>query len=396
MSKFLAGRTTPAIALGGRRITISLYATAVFLFWFSLYVYVPTLPNYVQTKTGSLAVVGIVLAQYGLWQAVLRLPLGITADSVGWHKPFIVIGFGFSALGAVVLSQAGGTAQLATGRAITGLAAATWVPLVVVFTGLFKPHETVRATAMLTFIGTSGRVLATSSTGALNELGGYALAFFLAAGAAMLAILIVLPAQSKRRPPRKPSALGITRLVSRRDVLLPALLAAASQYANWAATFSFTPILARELGATDMTLSALLSLHLGVVLAGNLAATAIVNRIGARRLVSISFLFLSGAVGLVALAPSLALIFVAQFFIGLSQGMGYPVMMGLSIRYVDEKSRTTAMGLHQSVYAIGMFAGPWLSGILADAIGIQPMLGVTAFAVLALGLSGVRLLSTKS
>jgi MFS family permease len=54
------------------------------------------------------------------------------------------------------------------------------------------------------------------------------------------------------------------------------------------------------------------------------------------------------------------------------------------------------MGLHQSVYAIGMFAGPWLSGILADAIGIQPMLGVTAFAVLAIGLSGARLLSAKS
>ena len=396
MSKYLAGRAAPTITAGGRRVTITLYATAVFLFWLSLYIYVPTLPNYVQSKTGSLAVVGIVLAQYGLWQAILRLPLGITADSVGWHKPFIIVGFGFAALGAVILAQAEGTAQLATGRAVTGLAAATWVPLVVVFTGLFKPHETVRATAMLTFIGTSGRVLATSVTGSLNELGGYALAFFLAAGAAVLAILIVLPAQSQRRAPRKPSFVSISRLISRRDVLLPALLAAVSQYANWAATFSFTPILARELGATDITLSALLSLHLGVVLVGNLTATTVVNRIGPRRLIYISYLLLCGAVGLLAVAPSLALIFVAQFFIGLSQGMGYPVLMGMSIRYVSGENRTTAMGLHQSVYAIGMFAGPWLSGILADAIGIQPMLGVTAFAVLAIGLSGARLLSAKS
>jgi MFS family permease len=139
-----------------------------------------------------------------------------------------------------------------------------------------------------------------------------------------------------------------------------------------------------------------LSLHLGVVLVGNLTATTVVNRTGPRRLIYISFLLLSGAVGLVAVAPSLAWIFVAQFFIGLSQGMGYPVMMGMSIRYVSDENRTTAMGLHQSVYAIGMFAGPWLSGILADAIGIQPMLGVTAFVVLALGLSGARLLSDKS
>lgn len=396
MNKLLAGRAAAIPIASGRRITLALYAIAVFLFWISLYLYVPTLPTYVQTKTGSLAVVGIVLAQYGLWQAVLRLPLGITADSVGWHKPFIIVGFGFAALGAVTMALAEGTAQLATGRAITGLAAATWVPLVVVFTRLFRPHETVRATAMLTFIGTSGRVLATGATGALNELGGYALAFLLAAGAAVLAIIVVLPAQTQRRPPRKPSFAGITRLISRRDVLLPALLATVSQYANWGATFSFTPILAQELGATDVTLSALLSLHLGVVLLGNLTATAFVNRTGARRLVYVSFLLLSGALGLTAVASSLAVIFVAQFFIGLSQGMGYPVLMGLSIRYVSDENRTTAMGLHQSVYAIGMFAGPWLSGILADAIGIQPMLGVTAFVVLVLGVWGARMLSARS
>jgi DHA1 family multidrug resistance protein-like MFS transporter len=44
------------------------------------------------------------------------------------------------------------------------------------------------------------------------------------------------------------------------------------------------------------------------------------------------------------------------------------------------------MGLHQAVYAIGMFGGPWLSGLLADAVGIRPMFGVTAGLCLALGL----------
>jgi MFS family permease len=53
------------------------------------------------------------------------------------------------------------------------------------------------------------------------------------------------------------------------------------------------------------------------------------------------------------------------------------------------------MGLHQSVYAIGMFAGPWLSGILADAIGIRWMFGVTAVASLALGLLLIPLIPRK-
>ncbi len=389
MSKLLADRAARSTSSGaeGRRLLVGLYVTAVFLYWVSLYLYVPTLPTYVESKTDLLAMVGIVLAQYGLWQAIIRLPLGISADWMGWHKPFIVVGFALSGLGASIMGLSGNVGQLALGRAITGLAAGTWVPLVVVFSGLFRPEEAVRATALLTFIGSAGRVLATSVTGSLNELGGYPLAFFLAAGAAALAILILLPAQAQRRPVQRPSLGGVGRLVTRRDVLLPAVLAALSQYANWSATFSFVPILARDLGASDITLSMLLSLHIGVVVFGNLATTAIVARTGARRLVYASFLLLSAGLGLAALAPSLAIVFAAQFLMGLSQGIGYPVLMGLSIRYVTDANRATAMGLHQAVYAIGMFAGPWLSGVLADAIGIQPMFGVTTFACLVLGLS---------
>jgi MFS family permease len=122
-----------------------------------------------------------------------------------------------------------------------------------------------------------------------------------------------------------------------------------------------------------------------VVLLGNLLATSIVGRTGARRLVYLSFVLLAAGLGGAALTPSLALLFVSQFCVGLSQGIGYPVLMGMSIQHVADEERTTAMGLHQAVYAIGMFAGPWVSGILAERMGIQPMFGVTGFACLALG-----------
>jgi hypothetical protein len=45
----------------GRR----LFVLSVFLFWFSHYVYLPTLPEYLLFKTGSLARVGTVLAMFG-------------------------------------------------------------------------------------------------------------------------------------------------------------------------------------------------------------------------------------------------------------------------------------------------------------------------------------------
>ena len=75
-------------------------------------------------------------------------------------------------------------------------------------------------------------------------------------------------------------------------------------------------------------------------------------------------------------------------------GTVYPVLMGLSIRYVDDSERTTAMGLHQAIYAIGMFGGPAASGVIANALGIRPMFLLTAVVCLGLGLLGVRWLDT--
>jgi MFS family permease len=240
---------------------VGLYIVIVALFWLAMYLYVPTLPTYVQRKSENLALVGMVLAQYGLWQAFVRLPIGIGADWLGRRKPFILVGIALAGLGAWLMGTADSTGGLAVGRAIT---------------------------------------------------------------------------------------------------------------------FGFLPILATQLGATDFALSLLTSMHIGVVTLSSLVAAAVVNRVGARRLVYLTLILMSAETGAAVFASSLWMVFVIQFCLGLAQGLGYPVFMGLSIRDVEEVERTTAMGLHQSVYAIGKFAGPWLSGILADAMGIRPMFGVTA------------------
>ncbi len=380
---------------GSRRLLVGLYLAVTFLYFMALYLYMPTLPTYVASKTGNLALVGVILAQFGLWQAIIRLPLGIATDWLGKRKLFIMVGLVLAGVGAWVMGSADGSTGLFVGRAITGVAAATWVPLTVVFSSLFPAQEAIRATAIQTFVGSLGRVTGTSVTGLLNQFGGYSLAFMLAAGVAALAVVLMLPVRKKPQPTRRPSIASIGRLITRRDVLLPSLLAAVSQYANWAATFGFLPILAEGMGATDVMLSLLVSMHIGVVIITNLGAAGLVNRMGARRLALIAFVLLAGGIGLAALAPSLAIIFVAQFLIAVAQGISYPVLMGMSIRDVADAERNTAMGLHQSVYAIGMFAGPWLSGLLADAIGIRPMFGVTAFACLALGVFLIRLLPPK-
>ena len=377
-----------------RQIAITI--VIVFLYWVSLYLFVPTLPVYVQSKVNDLALVGVILSMYGLWQIFSRMPSGIVSDWIGWRRPDILLGLLLVALGAWVLANSQNASGLLIGRSITGIGAGAWVPMVVLFTSLFPPKDVIKATALLSAVNSIGRIVGSASNGFLTSIGGYLLPFQVSVGAALLAVVALLLLQEKRHPPQKPSLRKLGTLFIRRDVLLPSLLSVVLHYGDWTASFTFTPILAAQLGASNVMLSLLASLNLGMVLVGNAFSSAMAHRLGSKNLIIVCFV--TQAMGMVgaALAPSLLVVFIAQCAIGFAFGVGYPVLMGLSIEKVDHLEQNSAMGLHQSVYALGMFAGPWLSGILAKAIGIQPMFGIVGGCILVLGLLGQRALKTRA
>lgn len=371
------------------------YVVVVFLYWVSMYLYVPTLPVYARSITGDLALVGIVLSMYGLFQGLVRLPLGIISDRLGIRKPLILVGILLPALGALLMGTAQNTLMLMIGRAITGMAAGTWVLLVVGFSGLFPKGENLRAAGLINMVNSVGMLIGALSTGWLNGLGGYSLAFYLAMGVAGLAFLVMLPGKEIPRPPQRPSFSETKTLITHRDVLLPSLLGAVAQYTVWATVFSFIPILARQFGASDVLQSLLQSLNLVVLLIGNIILSVVVKKFKARHLLYFSFVLMAAGLIFAALAQTLVFVLIAQFCNGLGLGIGFPILMGLSVENTSEHERSTAMGLFQSVYAIGMFTGPGISGFLANWLGIQPMFTFTAVIVLLVSIVGVRLLNVK-
>lgn len=379
-----------------RKAAIGLYALAVFFFWGSQYIYLPTLPTYLQTKVSDLSLVGFVLSMYGLWQAIVRIPLGIAADWLGWRKPFLVVGLALGALGAWILGTSDNLLGLTIGRAVTGISTGVWVVLVVAFSALFPPEEAVRASSLVMIANSLGRIVATASTGALDDLGGASLVFFVATGLGLLSAVLILPIGETRRAPQPPSVHGIGKLLLRRDVLLPTLLSALMQYVLWASSFGFFSVLAKQFGATSVIQGMLVTIHIILAVMGNFVVLAQSQRGNAPRLVGVSFILLFIGIMIAALAPSLPIFFIAPILTGLSLGIGYPVLMGMSIERVDDSERTIAMGLHQAIYAIGMFVGPALSGVIADHLGLQPMFGVTALAMLALGLWGTSKFKVQS
>lgn len=368
----------------------------VFLYWMGLYLYGSTLPVYVQNKVGDLAVVGSILSMYGLWQFIVRLPIGIAADWVGRRKPDVIIGLVIVAVGAWGLGQAQDAGGLTFMRALVGVGAGTWVPLLVLFNSLYPPEQAFRATGLITLVGTLARMLSTGINGPLNTLtGGYETAFNLAALAAIIAIGLMLFIPEKKQEPKPPQVRRLLKLFMRPDVLGPALLNLALHYGDWSATFSFMPILARQYGASDVVISTLVSVNLGVVALGNLVVTWLGPRLRFKPMLAISFVLVGAGLGLAAIAPSLAFVILAQLVIGSGFGIAYPVLLGACIRYVDNGERTSAMGLNQTIYAAGMFAGPWMSGILSNAMGIQPMFALTAACVATAGLAGTYFLRER-
>jgi MFS family permease len=376
-----------------RQRNVILVTVAVALYWAALYLYRPTLPTYIKSQVpDNLPLVGVVLSMYGLGQMIMRVPLGILSDWAGRRKPFIIGGFLLAAVGAATMGLFPNANGLLGGHAIVGVAASTWVPLVVLFSSLFPPKEAVRASALLTLVSSSSRMVATGVTGMLNEQFGYTLAFVLAAGAAVMAAFVIAPSRETPVTRRAPTLKTLGRLAIRRDVLLPSLLSMLFMYSNWATTYGFVPIIARDLGASDVLISRMFMMNLFVTALCNWFTSAAVNRFGARPMVYLTFVSVGLGVAGAAWAPTLAWLFASQLLMGVAHGVGYPVLMGLSIRDVEESQRTTAMGLHQSIYAIGMFAGPAVTGLLAAATSIQLAFYVTATVTLIAGLFGTRLM----
>ena len=368
-----------------------------FLYWIMLHIYVPTLPIYIKLKTAHLATVGMVLSMYGLWQAFARIPMGVTGDLMGRGKPLIVSGIFMGVAGAIIISMGNSIFVLAAGRALTGLSASTWVLLVAVFSTFFDEDKAILASSMLTFSASFGRMLATASTGFLNRMGGYSLPFYLSGVCGILAIILVLFIRESRRPQKKISLKSVVNLFLRRDVLLPTVLSIVVHHCDWSVTYGFLPILAQRMGVGDVARSLLISLNIGGITVANLLNTLLLKRVKHGILLCAGVLLLFTGILLIAFSPARVYLFIGTVCMGFAYGILYPILMGMSIQNVDRSQRTTAMGIHQAFYAFGMFSGPWVSGIIADYMGIRPVFFMTAggFIVLAFLFLGLLLRREK-
>lgn len=113
---------------GLERRAVAVLASVYALRIFGLFLILPVFALYATGLSGhSPTLVGLAMGVYGLTQAVLQIPFGVSSDRFG-RKPLIVLGLIVFALGSMVAARADSLATVTLGRALQGAGA---IPAVV-------------------------------------------------------------------------------------------------------------------------------------------------------------------------------------------------------------------------------------------------------------------------
>jgi MFS family permease len=331
-------------------------------------------------------------------QLFLRLPLGLLSDRLGRKKVFALLGTLLVGVSGLGLALAETPLALFAFRAVSGGAATAWVTISVLYNSHFPIEHAVRTSGQLNFLSAVGQVLAMSTGGFLAQRYGAAATFW----SSLILSLPVLVAFSAVRDVRARPGLGITwpqfgKAITTPRLLLVSALAACSQYALFGTSLGFAAVRAQDLGANDAQLG-ILTTAVQVAKAIPMFALSLRGRPRSGRWMTV--------IGLALIAlPLFVFPFLTRFYllvlcqavIGLGVGIGFPVLMGLALQAVEPEARASAMGVFQSVYAVGMTLGPVVSGGVARAWGITAVyLSTGGLLVAAVGIAAAALYTRRS
>ena len=397
----LAETTTDTQAPQPPRWVPWLFQVGNLCFWLSLYFYVPTLPNYARDLGAPLTIVGTMLSAYGVVQLLFRIPTGVASDWWGRRKPVFIGGLIASLAGALAFAAATNPWALVGARALTGLAACAWVGITVMYAGYFPPNQSTRAIGWLNLTNAAGQVIATWSGGQLAEAYGPIAPFIASAVTAAIGLGIVALCPEPVRARSAPtigtmSASRLWKTATAPALIGVSLLSAIQNYAAFSTVFGFTPVYAKELGATSSDLGTLTALSLVPFAIAQPLTAGFNARFGSRFVVVVGLL----TIGLTAIATPFCTTMVAllavQVVAGFGRGVTGTTLMGLSIRHVSSEERATAMGVYQAVYAIGMFLGPLVGGAIGEAEGLGAIFVSTGALQLGATLVAWRILNPRA
>ncbi|HEX9076857.1 MAG TPA: MFS transporter, partial [Anaerolineae bacterium] len=309
---------------------------------------------------------------YGLTQMLTRIPIGIWSDAIGKRRAFVVAGMLVCGLAAAGLALAPNPSGLVVFRGVMGLAAATWVCSTVLFISYFPDTDPAVPLSIMSFMSAFGQVLATSAGGLIAEQWGWTAPFWVSMLLSMTAaVLLSLTPDDMTSRPASITPLSMLRIAKAPLLLLACGIGIILYFATYSTMYGFTTVYAERLGATRTQLGFLTTAGLLAYSVATISAPRILHRLGGERsTVLFGLAMVTLGIGPTALVSNVVVLALLQALVGGGRGLLYPLLMSISIKAVAAPDRASAMGIFQAAYALGMFIGPWVCGVVADNLGL--------------------------
>lgn len=354
-----------------RRSRQLLTVTIVF-FWASEYCHAPYFTPYLETLGFAATVIGFITGTYGFTQMLVRIPLGMATDATGGYKATILLGAVFTTLSSFGLIFVTDLVPILLCRVMAGLAASTWLAFTILYNAYYKADESVQAMTNVNAYNNAGKFLAFVLGMVTSSLWGYKIPLvcsFLTGCVAVVCAARLKPIRLEHEPFRL-AHVWVT--LKNPAVLAAALFAVVLQFFMQGTVFSFTSAVAKGLGANAFQIGLATVLYTVVQVAGaGFVGKRLLPRLRTAAAVSLGFVVLMASALLVGLGTAVPFVYLGQLVAGFGCLMLNAVLMAMVVRFVPQQRQSTAMGLYQAIYGLGMSAGPVAVGQLAGASGYR-------------------------
>lgn len=357
----------------------------VALFWFAQYVYIPFQTPYLTMCGVSASMIGTIVGAYGIAQCLLRLPVGISADSIGKNKYFILLGTVFSAFASCIRVLAPDGQGFLIANVFSGAASAMWISYMVHYTGYFSREQLQKATSNMILVNNLGILIGfVVSTLFYDKFGMRVLcAMSAASGIAGTVLALNIKEHQNDESTKNVSISNCISICKNKRLIFFSILALIQQGIQMATTMSFTTQILKDLGAASIIigLSSIFYMIFAVLSAGFASSKFCIKR-GPKLWIPVVFSLVSIYCILVPTIKSIPVVFLLQILPGMSTGILLSYLTSEAMKEVPQYQKSTAMGFFQAVYAIGMSIFPIIVGKIAGFISIKS--GYFVLAVLAI------------
>lgn len=356
----------------------------VVFFWFAQYVYIPFQTPFLASLNVAASFIGIVVGAYGVSQMALRVPVGVIADLRPNHKRLIQIGTLLAGLASLLRFLLPNATGFLIGNILSGFASATWISFMVYFMSLHDGFSQGTATAKVIMANNLGILLGfLTSSLFYNQIGmRYICLLSILAGLIGFAISTKL-ANVPTVPSQRHTITELLSVGLDGKLILFSCLALIQQGIQMAATMSFTNQVIAGIGANsfEVGLSSIIYM-LSAVSFSKLASMITFNQRRNALAIPLSFLLLAAYCLLIPLAPTISMIFFLQIIPGIGTGILFSLLTSEAMSSVPASKKSSAMGIFQAIYAIGMTLLPILVGALSSTYDLKVAFGGMAIIAL--------------